>query len=425
MMRSFVLKDNNEVQLDGYEEVKEHPIINHLVDKNLSELEQDGIIIFPQQLSDSVDLTNENLIFETRSKEVWTGNVVGLLSDGEDDIRITSRFTEDSSEDYFLRHMLQTVLNYNVINTKILSSKETSYYDLLVFLFPYYLNQAMKKGLYKEYVTRDYNDANIKGPIDIARHLKQNVPFMGSIAYRAREFSYDNSITQLIRHTIEKTQQNYDMLLFNESVTKEHVRSIKQATSSYSRVNRDVVIQKNIENLVKHGYYEEYTALQTLCISILTEQKVGFGRDDKRVNGIIIDVSWLWEEYIWKVTDWKHYGRKTHLPHLNLFSDPKGAPRYPDFSLGKMPIDTKYKKKLDTRNDYNQMTTYMHIMSAEKGIFLQPSINESGKKLIGKLAGLGGKMFTYKFKVPQYCVTFEEFQEKIKEVESTLKSLKL
>ena len=71
------------------------------------------------------------------------------------------------------------------------------------------------------------------------------------------------------------------------------------------------------------------------------------------------------------------------------------------------------------------MTTYMHIMSAEKGIFLQPSINESGKKLIGKLAGLGGKMFTYKFKVPQYCVTFEEFQEKIKEVESTLKSLKL
>lgn len=420
MMSSFVLKDNSKV-----EKIHDHEIIKRLVNKDLSELEEDGVIIFPQQLSDSVDLAKDHYIFETKNKQVWASNVVGILSHGDDDIRITSRFTENDSEDYFLQHMLQTVLNYNVVNTKTLSSRETSYYDLLVLLFPYYLNQAMKKGMYKEYVTRDYNDANIKGPIDIARHLKHNIPFMGNVAYRTREFSYDNAVTELIRHTIEKIQQTYALSLFSDTETKQHVRAIKQVTSSYSRIDRDVIIQKNIENPVKHGYYEEYTVLQMLCISILTERKVGFGRDDTRVNGIIIDVSWLWEEYIWKVTEWKHYGRKNHLPHLNLFSIPKSGPRYPDFSLESIPIDTKYKKNLDTRNDYNQMTTYMHIMSAEKGIFLQPSKDESGEESLGQLAGLGGEMFTYKFKVPQDCVNFEEFQERIKEVESTLKSLKL
>ncbi|MEX1474644.1 guanosine 5'-monophosphate oxidoreductase, partial [Enterococcus sp. C84] len=88
-----------------------------------------------------------------------------------------------------------------------------TYYDLLVFLFPYYLNEAMRKGIYKEYVKREYNNANIKGAVDVAKHIRSNVPFVGKVAYRTREFSYNNHLTQLIRHTIEKIQNEYDFLL--------------------------------------------------------------------------------------------------------------------------------------------------------------------------------------------------------------------
>lgn len=43
--------------------------------------------------------------------------------------------------------------------------------------------------------------------IDIARDIKKNTPFIGNIAYSQREFSYDNSLMDLVRHTIEFIKQ--------------------------------------------------------------------------------------------------------------------------------------------------------------------------------------------------------------------------
>ncbi|MGC3164680.1 5-methylcytosine restriction system specificity protein McrC, partial [Enterococcus faecium] len=77
----------------------------------------------------------------------------------------------------------------------------------------------------------------------------------------------------------------------------------------YARLNQFNILQKNILHPVKLSYYEEYSALQQICIQILSEEKSGFGSDKNQIHGIIIDVSWLWEDYIGKVTGWKHYGR--------------------------------------------------------------------------------------------------------------------
>ena len=71
------------------------------------------------------------------------------------------------------------------------------------FFFPYYLKTAMRKGVFKTYIRYKYNDKNVKGTIDIARHISKNTPFMGNIAYSQRECSYDNYLMELVRHTIE------------------------------------------------------------------------------------------------------------------------------------------------------------------------------------------------------------------------------
>ena len=81
-------------------------------------------------------------------------------------------------------------------------------FNLLIFLFPFYLKEAMRKGSFKTYIRNQYNDDNVKGTIDIARHIKKNTPFTGNIAYSHREFSYDNYLMQLIRHTIEFIKEN-------------------------------------------------------------------------------------------------------------------------------------------------------------------------------------------------------------------------
>lgn len=417
-MKLKTLYDNEKIA----EDLLSHQIITKLMNRDLASLDKENFIIFPQKLSFSDDLDQGNMIFELRNGTVWTKNIVGIFSDGTDELRINSRFSDRKvEEDYFLRYMLQKVLRYNVIDNTLFSSSSLSYYNLLVFLFPYYLNEAMKKGIFKAYIKKEYNDSNVKGTINIARQIKMNTPFIGNVAYRTREFSFDNDLTQLIRHTIEKIDPMYRFLLEGTEESRESIRAIRQVTSSYARWKKIDVLNSNLLNPVKHGFYEEYFLLQQLCIQILSEEKSGFGENSSKIHGIMIDVSWLWEEYIGKVTAWKHYGRKNHLHTLQLFDEPKTAPRYPDFVFNNIPIDTKYKKKLDTRNDYNQMTTYIHILSASKGVFLQPSddINQ-GHQRIGYLNGFGGEIFTYKFYIPQMAKDYEDFVKQIGKSEERL-----
>ncbi|KRM03996.1 hypothetical protein FC89_GL002398 [Liquorilactobacillus ghanensis DSM 18630] len=421
-MSSFTLEDNSAI-----DELGSHSIVTKLANKDLATLDKENFIIFPQQLKDSDDLDQDNYIFQQRNGKTRTCNIVGIIGDGQDEFHINSRFSKNDRRNYFLRYMIQQVLNYNVVNNKLNQSQEVSYYDLLVFLFPYYLNKALAKGVYKEYVQRQYNDVNIKGPIDIARQIKNNIPFVGKVAYRTREFSYDNNITELIRHTVEKIQLEHNFLLLSSETIKENVRIINQITNSYSRMDRVNIVQNNILNPVKYGYFKEYAELQRLCIQILTEEKIGFGDDGSQVYGIIIDVAWLWEEYICKITGWKHYGRKEELATKNLFQKlgiENQQHRYPDFEDNGIPIDTKYKRNIDKRNDYNQLATYIHIMKASKGVFLQPTDNSDmqGLNLLGELYG-GGEMFSYKFFVPQNYKTYLDFKKQIQKMENNLKVL--
>lgn len=426
-MKVKMLYDNEVIN----DSLTEHPIIKKLINHDLKSLDRQKFIIFPQHINESNDLKEDNMIFQSRNGKIWTCNVVGIFSGSKDELRINSRFSNRTiNEDYFLRYMLQKVLNYNVIEDSISSSEKMSYYNMLIFLFPYYLEEAMRKGVYKEYVKRQYNNTNISGTIDVARHVRSNIPFIGNVAYRTREFSYDNKLTQLVRHTIEKIQNEYQYILNNNDSIKKYVSLIKQKTTTYSKLKRFEVLQSNIMHPIRHSYYAEYAALQRLCIQILSEEKSGFDSDHQQMHGIIIDISWLWEEYIGKVTGWKHYGRNKELATINLFQNSRRSPRYPDFSVGNLPIDTKYKKNLDTRNDYNQMTTYIHIMNKEKkgkirGGFIQPTSDvnpeKHGYKKLGILCGFGGEMFTYKFFIPQEASSYSEFLNRIRIVEEELK----
>ncbi|GFH42451.1 hypothetical protein Hs30E_10020 [Lactococcus hodotermopsidis] len=182
------------------------------MNRSLDDLVKENFIIFPPTIAESEDLDKNNCIFKSRNREIWTQNIVGIFKQGDDDLQIRSRFYSGAT-DYFLRYLLQKVSHYNVISTKASANQSENFYDLLIYLFPLYLENAMKKGIYKEYVKREYNDANIKGAIAIARHIKQNVPFVGKVAYNTREFSYDNKLTQLVRQRLTILSRNTVLFL--------------------------------------------------------------------------------------------------------------------------------------------------------------------------------------------------------------------
>ena len=294
--------------------------LSSISDKTIKELDDEGgILVWPHSFKDCKDNNIAKMkILEYRDNFIQTNNLVGFIGNGEVEIEINSRFsverettttqkkqekkgagkTEVATIDYFLYYMLSKVFSANIVNLEV-GGGSLKELDFLFFVFPRLLKSAMQQGMYKKYVKKEYNDSNIRGVININRHIRYNNPPNGRIAYSTREFSYDNDITQLIRHTIEymNTTPLGRTLLNSDKEIERYTRQVIQVTPQYQKGERRRVITANRTPL-SHPYYNRYKALQQICLAILRKEKMSHGSMNNKVHGLLIDVAWLWEEYI-------------------------------------------------------------------------------------------------------------------------------
>ena len=433
-MKTMMRITDNQHKIVKEEFVEEYSkLSNLLLDRTLESLSQDErVFIFPNDLKNSPDLEKDQKIFETVNQEIKTGNVIGFLGCGQERLTISSRFS-DESNDHFLHYLLQKVLNINLTSLDVGLSPEDKLYQLLVYFFPKYLQAAIRKGLYKEYHRFSHNDSNVKGVIDVRNHLHKNLPFTGNVAYTTREFTYDNPLMQLVRHTIEyiKNQKSIGRgVLDNLLTSRENVAEIVRVTPSYKLADRAKIIRRNQSKLLRHAYFHEYRKLQELCLMILNQEKHGLGYQDQKVHGILFDVAWLWEEYVHTLLPkgFLHPRNKEKKGGILVFSDGKRKV-YPDFydRERKIVLDAKYKKLEDTekginREDLFQLISYSYILKAEKGGLVFPSEDKVVDNEIGKLAGYGALLKKWSLQIPQKSSSYSEFCEMMENSEEIFKS---
>ena len=416
----ITISDNNwegltisdEHHLENLQKIAEKPIGQLSLDDN------PNLLIFPQNLEEYGDKIGKQYVCEVKDGKLYTGNIMGFIGYGDTKVRIHSRFVQ-GDDDYFLHYMLQKVFAINLFDLKYHSDEE-SIFDFLIYLFPAFLKRAMRQGLYKEYQTREYNDADIKGRIDVARHIRMNVPFAGKVAYSTREYAYDNHVTQLIRHTIEFISNHpYDGgILKNDDLTKDAVSLIKEATPTYTQNERRKVVNQNLRPL-SHPYFSEYRHLQHLCMQILRYEEIKYGRNEDEIYGVLFDGAWLWEEYLntlLKDCGYKHPQNKVFSGRIHLFTDNSGA-RYPDFFKDGIVLDAKYKRYEDIAlqridgDDLHQVITYMYILSAQYGGLIVPGqYIKSGSRPDPKtLKGYGGSMNIYSITVDSPAQNYKDY----------------
>ena len=397
--------------------VAEYPKLSQaLLDRTLDNLSrEDNIFIFPNDLKNSSDLERDQKIFETVNQEIKTGNVIGFLGCDQERLTISSRFS-DESNDHFLHYLLQKVLNINLTSLDVGLSPEDKFYQLLIYLFPKYLQAALRKGLYKEYQRFFHNDSHVKGVLDVGNHLKKNLPFTGNIAYTTREFTYDNPLMQLIRHTIEyiKTQRSFGALLDSN---RENMAEIVRVTPAYKLADRAKIIRMNKPKPIRHAYFREYRKLQELCLMILNREKHGLGYQEQKIHGMLFDVAWLWEEYVHTLLPkgFIHPRNKDKTNGISVFSVGKRKV-YPDFydRERKIVLDAKYKKlefteKGINREDLFQLISYSYILKAEKAGLIFPSMEQSVNSEIGKVVGYGAQLKKWSIQIPQNASSYSAF----------------
>lgn len=356
--------------------------IKQFANKKIKYLKENNLFILSKN-SFKDDIENSDIIeLDEVNNKIYSNNIMGFIGYNDTQIKITSRFTPNSDKDYFLHYMLQKVFYSNIFNWEYTTERDYSF-DFLIYMFTHFFQKAIRQGIFKSYQKREYNDANVRGVIDINRHIKNNIPFNGKIAYNTREYSYDNNITQLIRHTIEYINtKSRGILNINEDI-KSGVFQIIEATKRYDKNKRQSIINKNLKKL-NHPYFYEYEPLRKICIQILRHEEIKYGREEDKIYGILFDGAYLWEEYIYTILkdlDFLHPRNKEKTDGINLLN--KKWTVYPDFyNYNKqIVLDTKYKMlnkdndKIDG-SDKHQIISYVYTLGAKIGGFVYPSENK-------------------------------------------------
>jgi 5-methylcytosine-specific restriction endonuclease McrBC regulatory subunit McrC len=410
---SYNLRDNRPVhgnngkQNPNFEKSSLYQYLNGKTLKDLEAEEKDktppNILFFPPLGKDSdTDLDTYSQVLHHFNGRLYTHNVMGFLSKGQERMTISSRFSDSNGHhDYFLHYMLQKVACGAVINMDVPADTSSSLRNLLIYTFPSYLKRAIVKGIYRRYVRREYNDAHVRGTIAVARYIRLDVPFNGKVAYSTREFTDDNPVTELVRHAVEYIRSlPYGRQILNmDHETRTAVGMVEQITLRYRRSERNKILMWNKAHPVVHPYYSEYKDLQRLCIWILERKSISLDGKDSQIHGVLFDGAALWEEYVAGLVskDFCHPNNRTHYLKHQLFraasdlefrhanQDLKQG-IYPDFlsrwsgqaendKTSKQPaiMDAKYKPSGNIgRDDYFQVLSYMLRFDSRRGIYIYP-----------------------------------------------------
>lgn len=441
-MNRINLTDNNLGSNGNIFERKDVAELFPIAEKTIAELckDNENLLIFPHSLEQSDDKIDSSVILYIQNTSnpdkvrINTGNVMGFIGVGNLKLKIQSRFDE-GHDDYLLHYMLQKVLSFNLFDLNHNNDQE-DVFDFIMFMFPYFLKKALRQGVYREYKTYNHNDSNLRGTINLSRHITHNVPFVGNIAYSTREYSHDNDMTQLIRHTIEfmMTKKYGNAVLNIDRETIENVKEIVEHTTSYNKGARSSVISKNLR-FKSHPYYTEYKPLQILCLQILRMEEVKYGETEDEICGILFDGAWLWEEYVNTILarlGFVHPQNKLGKGGIYLFEDVdsqgkkhRSGIRYPDFYKEDFVLDAKYKRlgsydKVSEVgiDDVHQVIAYMENLNAAIGGFVSPLESKQQKVPTSHLKNSSSTMSIFGIEIPHDAVTYSEFCSRIKENEN-------
>ena len=148
-MKLLRIKDNSQQKKDAFSQVAR--LTGKIADKTLEQLEREGVFVFPETVKDAEDITQDQMILQSVNDTYRSGNVMGFLGYGDERLVIASRFCGEG-EDYFFQYLLDKVLDFpNIVDLDADANQDNRLFNFLLFLFPYYLKAAMRKGLFKNH----------------------------------------------------------------------------------------------------------------------------------------------------------------------------------------------------------------------------------------------------------------------------------
>lgn len=257
----------------------------------------------------------------------------GILNFNNQDFYILPKITNHNHEkdarqnlNIFI-YMLMYAYDVKLSNEQIASCANQKHTILEVFIqmFANGLLQELKKGLYKEYLTKQDNLPVLKGKYLINENLKYNFT-KNKIYCEYDEFSENNSLNQFFLYAVKYLQKfvkdkkllKQCELIFDEVEYKQV--DINKLNIHFDRLNVRFKISFEIALL-------------------LLRQSIPLFNQDKKSFAFLFDMNVLFEKFIARMV--KELDNNAKIQNQDNFGD---LTLKPDIILENQIIDTKYKK---------------------------------------------------------------------------------
>ena len=303
-------------------------------------------------------------------------------------------------------------------NTKKTKNTDNLVLKILYLNFIFKLEKLSVIGLPKSYLRIEHHDNKLKGQLDINRFIKKDMPFQGKISSTSYEQHYIQEIVDVLYRALSIVETNMKEFVENR------VFQIRNLLNHHA--NRGCVNERTIENAIYHksiqnSLYSDFKGILKIARYIINHNSNLSYKKDKFLNGLILDVSLLWESYLYKLlkenfedNDWEVIHEDKLLVYNDLFYQ---RHMYPDIviknkRLKKLIVfDAKSKsmnfiegigngKRGDLdRTDFFQIHTYMSYYK-----------NHKYDVIAGGLLYPIKKEFDCRFKDPKNCK--EDYKEK-------------
>ena len=329
-----------------------------------------------------------------------TGNLMGVLrfrnkESGESvQVEVLSRF-DKGKDNFFLNYLLSKAFNC-ALGAESVSAERSPLLELLLdIVFVRRLGEAAKAGLLRHYREFRNNDWNFKGSLDLARHIRENVPLMHGIAYRKREIDLDVPVNRMILMAALTVNRRHPDFFESNSDAADALRQLRMGVTE-ERDLRAILSRRDCREPVRHPFFREiWEPLRRIARMILEDEQWTLfhgGAEDEEVSGVVFDGSWLWEEYVAKVLGSAGFDHSVNADGttkriLPVFEG--GSSRFaPDFyrrtidekehpSVYDCVLDAKYKRSNPNggRNDVHQVLCYLLLTGAKFGGLVFPPVD--------------------------------------------------
>lgn len=307
---------------------------------------------------------------------VQTGNYIGKLKCDGIELDISSRFGVN-----FLNRMLNFVNNIYLSDIDIFCKQSDDRHNdfskyILYYLFVQSLEKSFLIGFPKAYKNIKYHETKFNGRLDISRHIKRDIPFLGKVSSISRELTEIQEIIDVLHKAISIIDR-YDN--GNNALTKNimHIKPHLRERNSNRYINKELINKAKNSKALSNPIYSSYKTVLHYAEYIIYLDSLQHSEQDTKQNyfGFLVNVADLFEIYMTKLLqlhfpDWEVFSPKINL-YPNCFFSRKIIP---DIVMQRgtdiMVFDTKY-KRMDykgnnqfgmgdvDRNDFFQIHTYM------------------------------------------------------------------